>query len=423
MANAYSVSKAGDALLVWERDSLVLEHYTGGFEADERHLLASGTKTFSGVMALAAADDGWLSLDERVAASIPSWAEDPQKSTVTIRQLLHLTSGIETGIGRAPRFEEALQTPLVHAPGEGFRYGPVAFQVFGAVLASNLADLSPEDYLYRRILEPIGAKAPEWFRTGGDVNLGAGARMTARDWLRFGRLLLGDGTFEGNVIITPGLLNALTTPTEAGPGYGLSVWLNAPVDPNSDFFDHVPPDVTADGPDGMIYNDGPTDLFMAAGLNNQRLFVIPSREMVVVRFGRRDRTWNDAEFLARLLNGDAYEASDENHASRMSLHATSRLVNRQMSVLDSTLSLTQSQRDAIRPIIQRRVVHLLEMRQQRESEEPLRRREKRQMLRSLRQLVRETDAAIRSHLTPQQQAAYEELREEQKQTLRMQRQR
>ena len=42
-------------------------------------------------------------------------------------------------------------------------------------------------------------------------------------------------------------------------------------------------------PDGMIYNDGPNDLFMAAGLFNQRLYVVPSRETVVVRFGRPDQ--------------------------------------------------------------------------------------------------------------------------------------
>lgn len=56
----------------------------------------------------------------------------------------------------------------------------------------------------------------------------------------------------------------------------------------------------------MIYADGPSDLFMAAGGSGQRLYVIPARELVVVRVGRADPTWNDAEFLARLLDGRPY---------------------------------------------------------------------------------------------------------------------
>jgi len=421
MAKDYAASKAGDALLIWERGEIVVEDYTAGFEASEEHSLASGTKTFTGVMALAAAEDGLLTLDEPVSASVPSWADDPQKSEVTIRQLLQLTSGVDTGIGRAPSFGEALRKPFVHAPGDDFRYGPVAFQVFGAVLEEKLQGESPEDYLNRRLLEPIGAGSPSWNRTDGHVNLGAGARTTARDWLRFGRLILGNGTFEGTNVISQDVLSSMTTPTEAGPGYGLSVWLNAPVDPDASFFDYTPPDVTADGRKGMIYANGPNDLFMAAGLNNQRLFVIPSREMVVVRFGRRDPTWHDGEFLARLLDGDAYEASSEKRTARQRKKMISLLTNRQMATLNSTLTLTEAQSEAIRPIVERRSKALLDIRQQRASGESLSRREKRRLLRSLRRLMQETDEAIQSHLTPGQQNAYEAFRGKQREALREQR--
>ena len=422
MARSYAASKAGDALLIWERGELVVEDYTNGYRADEPHMLASGTKTFTGLMALAAAEDGLLSLDEPVAASVPSWAAAPQKSQITIRQLLQLTSGLETSIGHVPSFQEALQTPLVHVPGEAFRYGATGFQVFGAVLAEKLDGKSPETYLNRRLLEPIGAQSPTWGRRNGDINLGGGARTTARSWLRFGRLLLGNGTFEDEVVVARDVLAPLTTPTDASPGYGLSVWLNAPVDADDSFFEYAPPDLTPDGPEGMIYSDSPNDLFMAAGLHNQRLFVIPSREMVVVRFGRRDRTWHDGEFLARLLDGEAYEAAHGEMASnRQDLQqreqAVAFAVRHQMTALDSTLSLTDAQTASIRPIVQRRTQELFELRQQRASMEPLSRREKHRLGRALRQLMRETDAAIRSHLTSDQQAAYEAFREERRDML------
>ncbi|NBC85413.1 MAG: hypothetical protein GVY25_04395 [Bacteroidetes bacterium] len=213
----------------------------------------------------------------------------------------------------------------------------------------------------------------------------------------------------------------MTTPTEAAPGYGLSAWLNRPVDPEASFFDYTPPDVTAEGPDGMIYALGPRDLLMAAGLNNQRLFVIPSREMVIVRFGRRDPTWHDGEFLARLLDGQAYEASTEKRTARQREKMASFLATRQMVALNSTLALTEAQSEAIRPIIERRTEELVSLRQARTANEPLSRREKRKLARSLRRLMRETDATIQSHLTPEQQRAYEAFREEQRETLREQR--
>ena len=103
-----------------------------------------------------------------------------------------------------------------------------------------------------------------------------------------GRLFLYDGRWNGERVLPTGLLGSLTAPTLASLGYGLTVWLNASVNPSSSFVEHAPSSLQPDGPDGMIYDDGPGDLFMATGLFNQRLYVIPSRETVVVRFGRPD---------------------------------------------------------------------------------------------------------------------------------------
>lgn len=418
LAAAYSEERAGDALLVWRDGAVVLEDYQNGYDANRPHMLASGTKTFTGAMVLAAAEDGLLTLDERVAETLPEWQADAQKSTVTIRQLLQLTSGLETRIGRAPTYQAAVETSLVHALGESFRYGPVAFQVFGAVLERKLDGEAPDAYLARRILEPIGAEVASWAGPGGDANLGAGARMTARNWLRFGRLLLQDGHWEGEPVIASGVLAPLSRPTAAGPGYGLSVWLNGPVDPDAAFFDHTPPDVSADGKDGMIYADGPEDLFMAAGLNNQRLYVIPSREMVVVRFGRRDRDWDDAEFLARLLDGRPYDAPARQQAALDPEQRVAFLTRIQMSRLDAALALTDAQKDNIRPAVERQAEGLLEIRQMREEKEPLSRRDKRSLFRRLRRLQASTDEAITQHLTAEQVDAYRAFREEQREQLR-----
>jgi CubicO group peptidase (beta-lactamase class C family) len=417
-AASYSASKAGDALLIWQRDSLVLERYQNEFAPDKAHLLASGTKTFSGLLAWAAVADGLLALDERVAETLPAWNDDPQRSAITVRQLLHLTSGLDPGgPARALSFDEALKQPLVHPPGEGFRYGPAAFQAFGALLQRKLGEEDPTSYLQRRILSPIGAEVAAWTRVDGtDPKLGGGAKMTARDWLRVGRLLLQDGQWNGKAVLPAGLRDTLATPRPASPGYGLTIWLNAAVPPNHSFFNHTPPIARPDGPGGMIYADGPADLFMAAGAFNQRLYVVPSREMVVVRFGRPDRSFRDAELLARLLDGRAYEAPERPPVPKEKRVAF--LTNLQMVRLDSALTLTEAQEATLRPIVEAKMTTVVDVLPKLKQRDDLSRRKKRRLFRQLRRAQRTAVQKIEAALTDKQTAAYRDVLAEQRERMR-----
>lgn len=72
-------------------------------------------------MALAAVDDGLLTLDEPVSETITEWKDDPRKSTIMVAELLRLTSGLEAGhYSAVPMYEEAITAPLVHPPGAAF---------------------------------------------------------------------------------------------------------------------------------------------------------------------------------------------------------------------------------------------------------------------------------------------------------------
>jgi CubicO group peptidase (beta-lactamase class C family) len=421
MAAAYSADRAGDAVLVWTGGDLVMERYQNGYDPDTPHMLASGSKTFSGLMAWTAQADGVLSIDDRLAGALPTWRDDPSRSKATLRQLLHLTAGLPGGIGRAPSFEDAVEADLVHAPGEGFRYGPTAFQVFGAVLKEKLEGEDPAGYLQRRILDPIGASVV-WRRVEGDPQLAGGARMTARDWLRVGRLILQDGAWDGAQVIPAGLCEALATPTDASPGYGLTTWINAQLHPDDPFFDHAPANLRPASAGRVIYPDGPADLFMAAGLFNQRLYIVPSRELVAVRFGRRDATWNDAEFLARLLDGVAYDAPAPSPKVRAlrAQQAASLLADRYLATLDSVLTLDVEQEAALRSVVADHVADLVDIRRERERREPLSWRDRRAMRRQMRRLQEAFDAAVEAELTGPQIDRYRVYREEQRDALREQ---
>ena len=76
----------GDAVLVMLEGRVVFEDYPDNGSANRTHLLASGTKSFAGVMAIAAEQDGLLTLDEPVSRTIPEWANDSQRASISIRQ-------------------------------------------------------------------------------------------------------------------------------------------------------------------------------------------------------------------------------------------------------------------------------------------------------------------------------------------------
>lgn len=297
-AAAYSATAGGMSLVVFERGREVFRAHRDGVEPALE--LASGTKSFSGLLAAAMAQDGLLALDERCADTLSEWREDPVRTQATIRTLLQLAAGVASGpTGRPPTYAEAVAFSA-EVPGV-FRYGPTPFQVFGEIVRRKLvATGEPDDvltFLQRRLLTPAGVEVGGWRRQAGQPNLPSGARLTATAWARFGQMVQ-DG---GRGLVDPTALAACFASSPVNPGYGLTWWLLRP--------GLVPP-----GPRAGIDADdfgrlGGLDIRMAAGAGNQRLYLIPERELVVVRqadgvlraLRGRGPTWSDVEFLTRLL--------------------------------------------------------------------------------------------------------------------------
>ncbi len=94
-AAKYSESRRGSAVLVMQNGRTIFEHYANDGSANRRWPIFSGTKSFWGIAALAAVQEGLFRLDDPVSDTITEWKSDPRKSQITIRQLLSQTDGIE----------------------------------------------------------------------------------------------------------------------------------------------------------------------------------------------------------------------------------------------------------------------------------------------------------------------------------------
>lgn len=321
LAADYSAKTRGLSVLILKGDKIVFEQYQNGHTADTPHLLASGTKSFSGVLALMAQEEGLLNLDDKVSDTITEWKSDARKSQITIRQLLSLTSGIQSGnLGRPPAYSAAVEFTAVAEPGTVFQYGPAPFQIFGELIHRKLASKNETvgSYMKRKILDPLGIKVANWNSQNGEPNLPSGASLTAREWLKYGIFLKNGGAWQGRQLISKKSLAECLKGSAANPNYGLTFWLNKSSDGNVSVAENTNERRGRLG--GLLGGDAddmgttrmskkglganvPPDTFMAAGAANQRLYVIPSMDMVVVRQGQLAR-YDDNEFLSLLLFGE-----------------------------------------------------------------------------------------------------------------------
>lgn len=312
-AARYNAQQRGISMWVMYDGKLIYQDYPNGGAADRAHELASGTKTFNAAIACAAIDDGLLRWDERVSDTITSWRSDPRKRDITVEQLLRLTSGIkavEGKIGRVPAYVDAIRFESVAEPGTEFAYGPVPFQCFGELMrrkltAAGVAD-DPLDYLNQRVFEPIGLKYDRWRRdANGQPHMPSGAYLTASQWAKFGELIRNRGRVGDRVILSEASIERCMSGGDINPTYGIATWLNQPI---SEAQRRKIPQLRR-GTDAMMSTELPSDLVFAAGAGKQRLYVIPSLKLTIVRqsdkilesLNGKISAFSDQAFLTRLL--------------------------------------------------------------------------------------------------------------------------
>jgi CubicO group peptidase (beta-lactamase class C family) len=307
----YAAQDNGHAVLVALDGQVLFERYDNGFTADRAEHLHSGTKSFWGPAVAAMIEDGLITaLDEPVSQTLVEWRSDARKRRITIRHLLDLTAGLAQDVRSlqgadrdtlAPDlFAHAVGLRTVAEPGARFVYGPSYFYALGELMKRKLAarKQTPLEYLKQRLLDPMGVRVADWVHDrAGNPHMPNGASLTAREWLKFGRFLLDRGRYQDRQIVRADLLRF--NASSVNPGYGFSFWRNEPGG-----FSSSGRGASSDpkGKGGWIYPAGLPDLYMAAGSGGNRLYVIPSQRLLIVRLGDSAR-FSDARFLGLLFRG------------------------------------------------------------------------------------------------------------------------
>ncbi|MFM7194555.1 MAG: serine hydrolase domain-containing protein, partial [Bacteroidota bacterium] len=154
-----------------------------------------------------------------------------------------------------------------------FEYSSGPTNIISRIVRKTIGDLDYHRFPYRRLFRKIGMNGMIVEPDPSGTFVGSSySYAPARDWARFGLLYLHDGVWQGRRILPEGWVSYTSTPAPAAlrGEYGAQWWLNAGAPGN---------------PADRTYPDVPTDSFQCEGFDGQYVFVIPSKELVVVRLG------------------------------------------------------------------------------------------------------------------------------------------
>jgi CubicO group peptidase (beta-lactamase class C family) len=250
---------------------IVVEQYFNGQTAAGNWYWASAGKTLTSTMTGIAQQEGLLDIDDKVSDYIGTgWTSAPiaKENLITNRHLLTMTSGLDDSLGDSVE-PDSLQ--YLADAGSRWAYHNVYVKLQDVISAAAGTDF--KDFFNARLRDPIGMNGV-WLQSGNNSVY----YSTARSMARFGLLMLNKGKWENTVILNPDYFHDATNTSQTiNHGYGYLWWLNG-----KDSY-HLPQSQFQFS--GSIIPTAPDDMFMALGKNDQKIYIIPSRRMVVVRMG------------------------------------------------------------------------------------------------------------------------------------------
>jgi CubicO group peptidase (beta-lactamase class C family) len=290
------------AVVILWRGRIVAERYWDGWGPTTPGPNFSAGKVITGHLVGELAAAGAFALDDPVSSVVGAgWsrAAAPDESAVTIRHLLRMASGLDDSLYAAT------------TRGDTFFYNnPAYYQLFDVLQAATgqtMAQLTAA-----RLWNRIGMQNAFWLPNTDTGEPGFIHFSSARDFARFGLLALNGGVWNGTAIHPDSqFLRASRQPSgTTNASYGYLWWLNGQSSHRTPGSWLLP---TRTGP---LFPGAPTDLAAALGLDDKKLYVVPSLDLVVVRLGPRAEVSGtqslaaislfDTEFWARLQPAIGY---------------------------------------------------------------------------------------------------------------------
>jgi len=263
-------------VLVIYKDHIIAEKYGDGLDKSSLLQGWSMTKSITATIFGILQKHGKVDINDK--APIDAWKKD-ERANITINDLLHMNSGLSWkedygGISDVTEMlflaedmsKVQLEKELIGKPNESWNYSSGTSNLLSGILRNYFSNHQEYlDFWYSGLIDKIGMHSMTIEADLAGNYVGSSySWATTRDWAKFGLLYLHKGNWNGEQLFDASWTDYVAAPTATSDGqYGGHFWLNA----------------------GGYYPDAPRDIFSANGFQGQRIFVIPSKELVIVRMG------------------------------------------------------------------------------------------------------------------------------------------
>ena len=266
--------KHSRSFIILVNGRLVIEKYFNGHTATTPWYWASAGKTLTATVSGIAQQEGYLDINNKVSDYLGTgWtSETPaQENLITCRHLLTMTSGLNDALG-----DDVSPQNLHYVADAGARWAYHNVYVKMQDVIAQATGGTWETYFNTALKNKIGMTGT-WLASGDTDDLSV-YWSTTRSMARFGLLILNEGKWNDNQILNPdyyaGMVN---TSQNINKAYGYLWWLNG-----KESY-HLPQSQLQ--LNGSLIPSGPDDMFMALGKNDQKIYVVPGKKMVVIRMG------------------------------------------------------------------------------------------------------------------------------------------
>jgi CubicO group peptidase (beta-lactamase class C family) len=309
--SAAAEAGGSNCLLVVRDGKIVEEDYYNGAEPGVPQEVWSATKSYSSTLVGIAQDEGLLSIDDPASEYIPEW-EGTESDTVTVRDLVSNDSGrhydydtdyLKMAGGASDKTQFAIDLGQDAPPGTVWKYNNSAIQTLDRVL-TKATGVGPAEYAQDKLLGPIGMADSSMKKdpTGNTLTF-MGLQSTCRDMARFGVLMLNEGNWGGEQIVSEAWVDEATgqASQDLNGAYGYLWWINreGPVVVDDEQAT-TGTEATTPPKTGQMVPQAPDDVYWALGLGGQIIAVHPGSGTVAVRLAPT----RAPEGSARFGNGD-----------------------------------------------------------------------------------------------------------------------
>lgn len=276
----YLQTKNTRSFIVLVDGKIVMENYFNGAMRGTPWYWSNADKTITAAVAGIAQQDGYLNIDNSVCSYLGnSWTSAPadKENLITCRHLLSMTSGLD-----AMAEYDLSPANLKYNCDAGTKWAYHNVDNKLRDIVTSVTNKNWENYFSDELAGPIGMTG-NWVKLNGQDTY----RSDARSMARFGLLALNKGKWRGEQIVDSDYFStAVSSSQDINKSFGYLWWLNG-----KDSY-YLPQSENAQS--GSIITSAPQDMYMAMGNGDQRIYVVPSRHMVVIRMGESAETGTSA---------------------------------------------------------------------------------------------------------------------------------